>query len=453
MYDSTAAGDIPADAQMVGGYVDGSWPWSAADWARFPNAVKVRITVGNTENADVIDRETGDASAGYAAGWAKRRHDAGHRPTIYCNRSSRAEVEADLHAAGLATSDYDLWIATLDGNPTMQPGAVATQWQGQAQSGKHYDLSMVNDTWHPGGVAPAPGPIPPPVVRGPILDTVHPAAPVAGRVWQAASYYDWSTLTRQAAVPVGTQVEWSEAKYQEGQWWDRISSPPGPVDWMLADAVIDDGGFDPTHFRPAAPPAPAPAPAPQPATSTVHPAAPVAGRVWRSAHYVEWSDPSIVRDAVGPPQAIAWSEAKLVGGVWYDRISSPPGPMDWALADADVDDGGFDPTHFAPPAPAPPPPTPQPAPAPPAPTPAPTPTPAPVEPPAPPQPDPVPAPLPTPTPAPPPVPAPITPDHPPLPLPTPAPSPAPVVGPPQPSPETLSFIQRFVAWLRAWLHL
>src|ERR1035437_153641 len=156
MYDSTNINDIPADAQMVAYYVDGSWPVSAAAVrARFPNAVLLTITVGNTENADIIDRESGDASAAYAAGWVRRRNNLGIRPTVYCNRSSRAEVEADC--AGLS---YDLFIATLDGVEVMQPGAVATQTQGQAQLGIHADRSMVNDTWHPGGAASAPaGPI------------------------------------------------------------------------------------------------------------------------------------------------------------------------------------------------------------------------------------------------------------------------------------------------------
>lgn len=490
-YDSTNPFDIPADAQVVFGYIDGIYAWSAAGWARFPGAVKVRIAIfASTNDGHVLDVEPGCAwPPSVAANWIRMRQAAGlARPTIYCNLSTIAAVRAAC--AGLT---YDWWSAGyFDGTPRLDAGAVATQYANPPlQGGHHWDISLVSDGWMPGGAAPAPGPPPAGAVNtdpashwwGPYVadadQVVELSSPCHAPVFAAGGHW-YRGNTLYAGAQIGQYAEWVLANRVGGVWYvmDESGGPPGAgptgrlapaAAYWIEDAVTNSsacGGTSPpavaasgkgTLYSLVAPPAPAPqpvpAPAPQPVTETVHPASPVPGRVWRSAHYVEWSDPSIIRDAVGPPQAIAWSEAKLVGGVWYDRISSPPGPMDWALADADVDDGGFDPTHFAPPAPAPPPPTPQPAPAPPALTPAPTPTPAPVEPPAPPQPDPVPAPLPTPTPAPPPVPAPITPDHPPLPLPTPAPSPAPVVGPPQPSPETLSFIQRFVAWLRAWLHL
>ena len=152
MFDSTTAEDIPADAVLVGGYVDGSYAWSDADWARFPNAVKVRIAVfATTNDGDVLDCENGDATPGLCPGWIRMRQAAGlARPTIYCNRSTRPQVE--VACSGLA---YDLWISTLDGVEAMDPGAVATQWQGQAQSGQHYDQSLVLDTW-----MPAPSPVP-----------------------------------------------------------------------------------------------------------------------------------------------------------------------------------------------------------------------------------------------------------------------------------------------------
>ena len=150
MYDSTTASDIPATAEMVGGYVDGLYRWTDADWALFPSAVKIRIAVSAaTNDGHVLDCENGDATPPQCPGWIVMRQQAGlARPTIYCNRSSRPQVEQAC--AGL---QYDLWIATLDGIEEMQPGAVATQWQGEAQSGQHYDLSIVSDLWYP-AVAP-----------------------------------------------------------------------------------------------------------------------------------------------------------------------------------------------------------------------------------------------------------------------------------------------------------
>jgi len=42
-YDAIHPANIPTNAQMVAGYVDGRYAWSAADWARFPHSVKARI--------------------------------------------------------------------------------------------------------------------------------------------------------------------------------------------------------------------------------------------------------------------------------------------------------------------------------------------------------------------------------------------------------------------------
>ncbi len=472
MYDSTNPFDIPADAQMVAGYIDGSWPWTAAGWARFPNAVKVRITVGNTEAADAIDVENGDATPAYAGGWVRRRNAAGVRPLVYCNRSARPAVEAAC--AGLS---YDLWIATLDGIQAMQPGAVATQWQGQAQSGMHYDKSLVNDTWMPGGgAAPAPGPAPA------VTDTVTPASPVSGHTWGlAAHWYNWNDLSQRAEMIAGTPpvaVVWTEAKLYGGVWYDRIEGPGGaPGAWCLQDADVDDGGFDPPHFRAAPAPAPPPAPAPastvntDPATHWWGPYVAGADQVVElsskchapvyqaSGHWYRGTT-VIGTPAVG--EYAEWTLANRIGGVWYvmDESGGPPSAVGavgrlspdqafW-IDDSAIDDTGFGgtsppavaaaghgtyynlvaappPPPPAPPAPVPPAPAPVPPPAPPAPVPAPTPAPAPIDPPAPPQPDPVPAPLPTPTPA-------------PQPSPDPGPMPTPPAG-------GLDWLHQLVAWI------
>lgn len=74
MYDSTTASDIPADAEIVAGYVDGRYAWSDADWARFPNAVKVRISVFGSLDADVLDVEPSDATPADAAVWVAQKN-------------------------------------------------------------------------------------------------------------------------------------------------------------------------------------------------------------------------------------------------------------------------------------------------------------------------------------------------------------------------------------------
>src|ERR1035437_3344497 len=73
MYDSTNADDIPSGAEIVAGYIDGGFDWSVANWERFSDAQKIRITVtASNLQADVLDVENGDASPGQAAEWVRQ---------------------------------------------------------------------------------------------------------------------------------------------------------------------------------------------------------------------------------------------------------------------------------------------------------------------------------------------------------------------------------------------
>ncbi len=182
MYDAVAWENIPADAEMVAGYIDGPRSqWPAQAWDRFPHAVKVKITVDPADNAgDVLDVETGDARPSDAPGWIRRRLAAGARfVTIYCNRSTLPAVVSAC--GGLA---FYRWIATLDGTRDI-PGAAAVQYQGGVTAG--YDMSVVHDdAWHP-SPGPAPKPAPQPSVphgdlggswQGPICAGQWPGASV-----------------------------------------------------------------------------------------------------------------------------------------------------------------------------------------------------------------------------------------------------------------------------------
>lgn len=157
MYDAVTAANIPSSAAMVAGYVDKIRlePWTAADWARFPNAVKVQIVKKATTNAGhVLDVEPGDATPAEAPGWVQLRRVAGADPTVYCNSSTWAAVQAAFTSAGIAQPHY--WIARYDGVqqlPTLNGiTAVAKQYRGDVAPG--YDVSSVADYWP--GVDPAP---------------------------------------------------------------------------------------------------------------------------------------------------------------------------------------------------------------------------------------------------------------------------------------------------------
>lgn len=155
MYDSVDANQIPADAQMVAGYVDGRFRWSDAAWARFPHAVKVRIAVLHTTNdGHVLDVEPGNASPTDAVQWVQMRRKAGADPTVYCNASTWPSVRQAFQRASVAEPHY--WIAAWNGQQTIPPGAVAHQYK----TTNAYDVSIVADYWP--GVDPAPKPQPQP---------------------------------------------------------------------------------------------------------------------------------------------------------------------------------------------------------------------------------------------------------------------------------------------------
>lgn len=142
-YDAVQPGNIPSTAAGVAGYVDGRYAWSAADWARFPNAVHVRIACfARTNDGHVLDVETGDATPTQAPGWVRMRRQAGVDPTVYCSLAWWPSVRAAFIAQGVPEPHY--WIAAYPGNgPRLYAGAVAHQY---ANPGP-YDLSVVADYW------------------------------------------------------------------------------------------------------------------------------------------------------------------------------------------------------------------------------------------------------------------------------------------------------------------
>jgi hypothetical protein len=168
MYDTvnTSVGQLPLDAQMVAGYVDGFYRWSAADWARFPSAVHVPIAVHpSTNGGTVLDVEKGDATPEQAPGWVTMRRAEGVDPSVYCSHSPWKTVREQFLAQGVAEPHY--WVAGYpDGGPVLFPGAVAHQYADVGPHGENYDTSVVADFW-PGVDNPgAPLPVPPTATAG-----------------------------------------------------------------------------------------------------------------------------------------------------------------------------------------------------------------------------------------------------------------------------------------------
>lgn len=159
MYDGVntdAAGiarDFPA-AQMVAGYLDGAYAWSAAEWGLFPRAAHVTIVVSANANAgDVLDVEAGDAAPAQTEGWISMRRQAGlYRPTIYASLAIIPEVRIGTGRWRLGV-DYDLWIADWDGTTAVPYPMAAAKQDRNAGS---YDVSAVYDDGWPHRSFPVP---------------------------------------------------------------------------------------------------------------------------------------------------------------------------------------------------------------------------------------------------------------------------------------------------------
>ena len=84
LYDGITASNLPPDAVIVAGYVDGLFRWKDSDWARFTRAIKVRIAAfASTQDGQVLDVEAGDATPAQAPAWVLARRVKGVDPTIY----------------------------------------------------------------------------------------------------------------------------------------------------------------------------------------------------------------------------------------------------------------------------------------------------------------------------------------------------------------------------------
>jgi hypothetical protein len=154
MYDSTTAADIPADAPMVAGYIDGNYAWTRQDWARFPSAAYLRIAVlHGTNDGAVLDIERGCSETWCAPIWAKMRMAAGLAiPTFYCRPTmpwpdpynQQAVINA-LVTGGVNPAGVAWWFADYTGKPHMPSGGIACQYANDTYTGGHYDLSVVSE--------------------------------------------------------------------------------------------------------------------------------------------------------------------------------------------------------------------------------------------------------------------------------------------------------------------
>jgi len=101
--------------------------------------------------ATILDVEGGAVRPAQAPVWYDRRHAQGAKSlTVYCNRSTLAEVDTEM-----GPRNFYRWVARLDGIsavPGFTPGKspAAVQIMGAAALGFHADASLVfQDAWQP----------------------------------------------------------------------------------------------------------------------------------------------------------------------------------------------------------------------------------------------------------------------------------------------------------------
>ncbi|MBS2962909.1 hypothetical protein KGA66_07635 [Actinocrinis puniceicyclus] len=246
MYDGVDASLLPTSAELVGGYVDGLYRWSAANWTRFPDAVKVRIAVFPTTNdGHVLDVEPGNATPAESVDWVLMRRHAGVDPTVYMSYSTWPQLRSAFQARGVAEPHY--WVALYDGVATIPAGAVAKQYYNNNQLG--YDLSVVADHWP--GVDPSPIAVPTARVRRndmhvdlklntPVVFT-NPAAALGGQAIMLLAS-DFGTANVRVATYSFKTEGWSVSEHEITSTGAALSLPL-PADTNKVSVVVTAGDF------------------------------------------------------------------------------------------------------------------------------------------------------------------------------------------------------------------
>lgn len=173
-------GQLPLHAAVVGGYSTGTGPvpWSEAQWAAYPDALRYDQDPSATDpSADVLDVERGAATFGDIGTWERRAwadfegavRPGQRQPAVYCSYANRSVATAQMAdpATGLvlawwgipATTAAALVGSTVDGHPV-----VGVQYA----SLPAYDVDVYSQAWldcRSGQTPPTP-PDPPPVDLG-----------------------------------------------------------------------------------------------------------------------------------------------------------------------------------------------------------------------------------------------------------------------------------------------
>lgn len=140
VYDSVNVAAIPADAEVVLAYVDGSYANETAMRARFPRADIVTVTTTGQSHAMMCDCEQGDLTPADVRTWADNYLYTGPLPLVYSSAFRRSQL---LTAMASFRAGWWWWAADWTGVPHLVPDAVATQYADPWTSGGDYDISIM----------------------------------------------------------------------------------------------------------------------------------------------------------------------------------------------------------------------------------------------------------------------------------------------------------------------
>lgn len=237
MYDSTSPNDIPTNAPMVAGYIDGiDFRWPESSWSRFPNSVKVRIARRtSTNDGHVLDVEKGiptvwpltdPAVRRGILSWVQMRRNSGMTPTIYCNQLNDWDPLRKIFRDAQVPEPL-WWVARYDNKVNIPPGAIAKQYANPPiHDLGHFDLSAVADYW--------------PGVDGPhTTDGVNDMTPDQAAQLTRIENALW--LTAQAPVaPDGAHETLFDAVWKNRKMIEEGGDVSGVIDYDLLAAKIAD---------------------------------------------------------------------------------------------------------------------------------------------------------------------------------------------------------------------
>lgn len=154
MYDSIDLDQIPADAQAVAGYVNGSWPTYNEVVKRWPKAHHISISLDPMFTADILDIENGAATPGEFPDWFSRMVKLGRwRPGTYSTLSNLTVVRSLMAQARLPLQGMRQWAADWTYVPHIPEGCGACQWTNKALQ-RNLDESLCDVSFFPGKPTP-----------------------------------------------------------------------------------------------------------------------------------------------------------------------------------------------------------------------------------------------------------------------------------------------------------